>query len=74
VAHALQPEDEAAAAAWIKPLKEKLLAGDGVEVIDELDQQIAGRTTRVRPSGEKLFGKQPGAIELQRSQKRRAER
>ena len=26
VAHALHPEDEAAAAAWIKPLKEKLLA------------------------------------------------
>src|SRR3954466_10924720 len=37
VAHALHPEDEADAAAWIKPLKEKLLAGDGVEVIDDLD-------------------------------------
>jgi hypothetical protein len=37
VAHALHPENEAAAAAWIKPLKEKLLAGDGVEIIDELD-------------------------------------
>jgi len=37
VARALHPEDEAAAAAWIKPLKEKLLAGDGVEVIDNLD-------------------------------------
>jgi hypothetical protein len=41
VAHALHPEDEAAAAAWIKPLKEKLLAGDGVEVIDDLDQLIS---------------------------------
>ena len=37
VAHALHPDDEAAASAWIKPLKEKLLAGDGVEVIDDLD-------------------------------------
>lgn len=41
VAQALHPEDEAAAAAWIKPLKEKLLAGDGVEVIDDLDQLIS---------------------------------
>src|SRR5436190_1490686 len=41
VAHALHPEDEAGAAAWIKPLKEKLLAGDGVEVIDDLDQLIS---------------------------------
>ena len=39
-AHALHPEDEAAAAAWIKPLKEKLLAGDGIEVIDSLDDLI----------------------------------
>lgn len=38
VAHALHPEDEAAAAAWIKPLKEKLLASDAIEVIDELDE------------------------------------
>jgi hypothetical protein len=40
VAHALHPEEEAAAAAWIKPLKEKLLAGDGIEVIDDLDELI----------------------------------
>src|SRR6476660_6470334 len=37
VAHALHPEDEAAADAWIKPLKEKLLDSQGAEVIDELD-------------------------------------
>jgi hypothetical protein len=36
VAHALHPEDEAAAA-WIKPLKEKLLASQATEVINELD-------------------------------------
>lgn len=41
VAHVLHPDDEAAAAAWIKPLKEKLLAGDGVEVIDDLDCLLA---------------------------------
>src|SRR5205807_7029205 len=38
VARALHPEDEAAAAAWIKPLKEKLLASDAIEVIEELDE------------------------------------
>jgi hypothetical protein len=40
VAHALHPEDEAAAAAWTKPLQEKLLAGDGIEVIRELDEVL----------------------------------
>jgi len=40
VAHALHPEDETAAAAWIKPLKEKLLASQAVEVIAELDQVL----------------------------------
>jgi hypothetical protein len=37
VAHALHPGDEAAAATWIKPLKEKLLASQAAAVIDELD-------------------------------------
>lgn len=41
VAHALYPEDALAAAQWIKPVKEKLLAGDGVEVISDLDRLIA---------------------------------
>ena len=36
VAHALDPEDEAGAAAWIKPLKDKLLDSKAVEVIEEL--------------------------------------
>ena len=40
VAHALHPEDEAAAAAWIKPLKEKLLASQAAEVIEELDEVL----------------------------------
>jgi hypothetical protein len=40
VAHALHPEDQTAAAAWIKPLKEKLLAGQAVEVIDDLDSLL----------------------------------
>ena len=40
VAHALHPEDEAAAAAWIKPLKEKLLAGQGPEVIEDLEELL----------------------------------
>src|SRR6266852_4225439 len=36
VAHALHPEDQAAAAAWIKPLKDKLLESQAAEVIEEL--------------------------------------
>lgn len=40
VAHALHPEDEAVAAAWIKPLKEKLLDSKAVEVIGELDEVL----------------------------------
>jgi hypothetical protein len=37
VANALHPEDEAAAAQWIKPLKDKLLESQAAEVIAELD-------------------------------------
>jgi len=37
VAKVLHPEDEAAAAAWIKPLKEKLLDSKAVELIQDLD-------------------------------------
>lgn len=55
VAHALHPEDETAAAAWIKPLKEKLLAGDGVEVIEDLDELI-----------ERLHGAQQETVQAQR--------
>lgn len=40
VAHALYPEDQAQAAAWIKPLKDKLLASQAAEVIGELDDLI----------------------------------
>lgn len=40
VAHALHPEDEAAAAAWIKPLKDKLLDSKAVEVIGQLDEVL----------------------------------
>jgi len=42
VAHALHPEDPAAAAAWIKPLKEKLLNSQATAVIDELDSVLTG--------------------------------
>jgi hypothetical protein len=55
VAHALHPEDETAAAAWIKPLKEKLLAGDGIEVIEDLDELI-----------ERLQGVQRETVQAQR--------
>jgi hypothetical protein len=42
VAHALHPEDEAAADAWIKPLKDKLLESQAAEVIVELDSVLKG--------------------------------
>jgi hypothetical protein len=41
VAHALHPEDQAAATAWIKPLKEKLLDSQATAVIDELDSVLS---------------------------------
>ena len=41
VAHALHPGDDAAAAAWIAPLKEKLLESRAVEVIAELDEVLS---------------------------------
>jgi hypothetical protein len=56
VAHALNPEDEAAAAAWIKPLKEKLLAGDGLEIIHDLDDLLA-----------KLRGARRKAVQVERN-------
>jgi hypothetical protein len=37
VARALHPDDEAAAAEWIKPLKAKLLESQAAEIITELD-------------------------------------
>jgi hypothetical protein len=40
VAHALYPDDEAAAAAWLKPLKDKLLESQAVEIIEELDSLL----------------------------------
>ncbi len=40
VAHALHPEDEAAAAVWIKPLKDQLLDSKAVEVIGQLDEVL----------------------------------
>ena len=40
VARALHPEDEQAAAAWIKPLKERLLESKAIEVIEELDSVL----------------------------------
>lgn len=50
VAHALHPEDDAAAGAWIKPLKEKLLENQALEIIDELDgllKRLRGRRREV---------------------------
>src|SRR5436190_2001962 len=42
VAHALHPDDKAAAEAWIKPLKDKLLESQAAEVINELDTVLKG--------------------------------
>ena len=40
VAHALHPEDAAAAAAWLAPIKDKLLESQAAEVIEELDEVL----------------------------------
>lgn len=56
VAHALHPQDEAAAAAWIEPLKDKLFNNQAVEVIDELDGLI-----------KKLRGKKRKAVQAERA-------
>ena len=47
---------KAAAAAWIKPLKEKLLAGDGIEVITDLDDLL-----------KKLRGSRREAVQAERN-------
>jgi len=48
VAHALHPEDDAAAAQWIKPLKDKLLESQAAEVIgDTLLQRLQGSRREV---------------------------
>ena len=49
VAHVLHPQDEAAAAAWIQPLKAKLLQSRALQVIEELD----GLLTQLRGSRRK---------------------
>jgi hypothetical protein len=41
VAHALHPDDEAAAKAWVTPVKGKLLSDAGVEVITDLNQVLS---------------------------------
>lgn len=56
VAHALHPEDEVAAAAWIKPLKEKLLESQAVEIIGELDEVL-----------KKLRGGRRAAVQAERN-------
>jgi len=56
VAHAMHPEDEATAAAWLKPLKEKLLESQGAQVIGELDTLL-----------EKLQGSQRKVVEAERN-------
>ena len=40
VARAMHPQDEAAARAWVMPLLEKLKAGEGLEVIENLESLL----------------------------------
>ena len=62
VAHALFPEDEAAAAAWIKPLKDKLLCSRAIEVIEELD----GLATKLRGARRKTVQAERNYLENNR--------
>jgi hypothetical protein len=59
VAHALHPEDQAAATTWIKPLKDKLLNDQAVEIIDELD----GVLKKVRGSRRELVATERAYLE-----------
>jgi hypothetical protein len=56
VAQALYPEDQAAAAAWLQPLKDKLLRSRVIEVIEELDGLVS-----------KLRGSQRKVVETERN-------
>jgi hypothetical protein len=50
------PEDEAAAAQWIKPLKDKLLENQAAEVIWELDTLL-----------KRLRGSRPEVVQAERN-------
>jgi hypothetical protein len=62
VAHALYPEDETAAAAWIKPIKDKLLCSRVIEVIEELD----GLVTKLRGARRKTVQAERNYLENNR--------
>jgi len=57
VAHALYPDDQAAAAQWIKPLQAKLLDSQATEVIRELDtlMQKLGDSLREKVGAERDY-------------------
>ena len=56
VAQTLYPDNQVAAAAWLKPLKDKLLRSRAIEVIDELDGLVS-----------KLRGSQRKVVETERN-------
>lgn len=64
VARAMHPEDEAAARAWVEPLVEKLKAGGGVEVIENLESLLK------RLRGERREAVQSGVNYLQSHRER----
>ena len=73
VAHALYPEDGGAAAAWIKPLKEKLLASQAVEVINALDsllKQLRGARRAVVQAGRNYLENNRDRLDYQGAKER----
>ena len=63
VAHALHPEDEAAAAAWIKPLKDKLLNNQALEIMEDLD----GLLKKLRGARRKVVAAERAYLENNRA-------
>lgn len=63
VAHALYPQDKAAAAAWVQPLREKLLQSRAVEVIEQLDDLL----TRLRGSRRRIVQGERNYLENHRT-------
>ena len=64
MAHALDPEDEAAATAWIKPMREKLLGSQALEVIEQFDLLLK----RLRGSRRKVVQAERNYLENNRGQ------
>lgn len=73
VARAMHPEDEAAARAWVAPLLEKLKAGDGLEVIENLEsllKRLRGERREAVQSGANYLRSHRDRLDYDRARRR----